>query len=307
MILFYFMKILVTGGAGFIGKYLVESLLKSNTVTIYDNLESSSEQDITFLVESGVRFVKGDILNYELLQKSSVGQDIIIHLAAKSDVIESTLHPEITNKTNVEGTENVLKCCIENNVKKIIFASSAAVYGNSIEMPITEKSSTDPISPYGKSKLSAETIIRKICEENGLGYIIFRMFNVYGKGQNENYSGVITKFLGNIANDEYLKINGGGEQTRDFISILDVVKAFDSAIDSDKNATYNIARGKSISINELVETLFSVLGMKVELKYVEKQKGDIQNSQADITLAKNDLGFSPTNTLKDGIFSICHE
>lgn len=307
MILFYFMKILVTGGAGFIGKYLVESLLKSNTVTIYDNLESSSEQDITFLVELGARFVKGDILNYELLQKSSVGQDIIIHLAAKSDVIESTLHPEITNKTNVEGTENVLKCCIGNNVKKIIFASSAAVYGNSIEMPITEKSSTDPISPYGKSKLSAETIIRKICEGNGLGYIIFRMFNVYGKGQNENYSGVITKFLRNIAKDESLKINGDGEQTRDFISILDVVKAFDSAIKSDKNATYNIASGKSISINELVETLFSVLGKKMELKYTEKQKGDIQNSQADITLAKNDLGFSPTNTLKDGIFSICHE
>ncbi|MFB5624259.1 MAG: NAD-dependent epimerase/dehydratase family protein, partial [Nitrosopumilus sp.] len=209
------MKILVTGGAGFIGKYLVKSLLKNNTVTIYDNLESSSEKSIEPLVKQGVCFVKGDILDFELLRKSSVGYDSVIHLAAKSDVVESTLHPEITEKTNVEGTENVLKCCVENDIKKIVFASSAAVYGDSAEIPVTEKSLTNPISPYGKSKLSAEKIIEKTCKENNVGYVIFRMFNVYGKGQNENYSGVITKFLRNITNDEPLVIYGNGEQTRD--------------------------------------------------------------------------------------------
>lgn len=245
------MKILVTGGAGFIGRYLVESLLKNNTVTIYDNLENSSEKSVLPLMESGAIFVKGDILDYELLRRSCVGHDVVIHLAAKSDVTESTLHPEITEKTNVEGTENILKCCVENNIRKIVFASSAAVYGNSEEVPVTEKSIPNPISPYGKSKLSAETIIKKTCEENNFGYVILRMFNVYGKGQNENYSGVITKFVRNIANNQPLAIYGDGEQTRDFVSIRDVVKAFDSAIKSEKNGTYNIASGESLSINEL--------------------------------------------------------
>jgi len=299
------MKILVTGGAGFIGKYLVESLIKNNVVTIYDNLENSSEKSITSLIESGACFVKGDILDYELLEKSSVGHDVVIHLAAKSDVIESTLHPEITEKTNVEGTENVLKCCVENDIKKIVFASSAAVYGDSTEIPITEKSLTNPISPYGKSKLSAEITIKKICEENDLKYVILRMFNVYGKGQNENYSGVITKFLRNITNKEPLVIYGDGKQTRDFVSIHDVVKAFECALKSEKNGTYNVASGESLSINELAEIVS--FKKKLETKHMEKQKGDIQNSKADITLAKNELGFLPNISLKDELTSICHE
>ena len=281
--------------------------MKNNTITIYDNLENSLEKSISPLIESGACFVKGDILDYELLVKSSVGQDVIIHLAAKTDVNESTLHPEITEKINIEGTKNILKCCVENNIKRMIFASSAAVYGNSIEIPITEKSFTNPISPYGKSKLSAEIIIKKICEENNLKYVILRMFNVYGKGQNENYSGVITKFLRNIANDEPLMIYGDGEQTRDFISIHDVVKAFNSAIKSKKNSTYNIASGTSLSINELAKHVLSSLEKKIEIIHSEKQKDDIQNSQADITLTKKELGLMPTNVLKEELSNIYHE
>jgi len=298
------MRILVTGGAGFIGKYLVELLLSNNIVTIYDNLESSSKKSITPLIELGAHFVKGDILNYGLLKKSGIEQDVLIHLAAKSDVIESTLYPEITNKTNVEGTENVLKCCVENNIKKIIFASSASIYGNSAEIPITEKSLTNPISPYGKSKLSAEMTIIKISKKNGLEYVIFRMFNVYGKGQNKNFSGVVTKFLRNIAKNKPLVIYGDGNQTRDFISIYDIVKAFEIAIKSNKNGTYNIASGKSLSINELAEIILSVLGKKLEIRHTVKQKGGIQNSQADITLAKKELGFLPTDSLKEELSSM---
>lgn len=301
------MKILVTGGAGFIGKYLVKSLIKNNAVTIYDNLENSSEKSILSLIESGVCFVKGDILDFELLKKSSTGYDIVIHLAAKSDVTESTLHPKITEKTNVKGTENVLKCCIENNIKKIVFASSAAVYGNSTEMAINEKSLTNPISPYGRSKLSAEIEIKKICENNNLKYVILRMFNVYGKGQNKNYSGVITKFLRNIANDEPLMIYGDGKQTRDFISIHDVVKAFECALKSEKNGTFNIASGVSLSINELTKIFLSSLDKKLEIKYTKKQDGDIQNSQAIIALARKELGFNPNKLLKEELSSIYHE
>jgi UDP-glucose 4-epimerase len=302
------MKILVTGGAGFIGKYIVKSLLKNNTVTIYDNLESSSKKSIEPLISSGASFIKGDILDFELLKKSSVEHDIVIHLAAKSDVVESTLHPEITENVNVNGTKNVLKCCIENKIKKIIFASSAAVYGNSVKIPINEKTKIEPISPYGKSKLSAETILKKICEENNLKYIIFRMFNVYGKGQNENFSGVITKFLRNIANDKPIIIYGDGKQTRDFVSIYDVVKAFEIAVNSERTGTYNIiASGEYISINELSKILSSTLNKKLKIKHVEKQKDDIQNSQADITLAENELGFRPTISLKEELSSIYHE
>lgn len=300
------MKILITGGAGFIGRYIVESLLKNNTVTIYDNLENSSEKSIKSLIESGACFVKGDILDFKLLKKSSVGYDVIIHLAAKSDVIQSTIHPEITEKTNVEGTENVLKCCVENNIKKIVFASSAAVYGDSTEIPINEKSPTEPISPYGKSKLSAEVVIKKICEENDLKYVILRMFNVYGKGQNENYSGVITKFMRNIANDEALAVHGDGKQTRDFVSIHDVVESFGIALKYERNGIYNIASGKSISVNELAKIIFDVFG-KVEIKHLEKQKGDIQDSVADVSLTEKEIGFVAKRLLKEEISSIYHE
>ena len=300
------MKILITGGAGFIGRYLVESLLKNNTVTIYDNLENSSEKSIESLIGSGACFVKGDILDFKLLKKSSVGYDVVIHLAAKSDVAQSTLHPEITEKTNVEGTENILKCCVENNIKKIVFASSAAVYGDSTEIPINEKSPTEPISPYGKSKLSAEVVIKKICEENDLKYVILRMFNVYGKGQNENYSGVITKFMRNIANDEPLAVYGDGKQTRDFVSIHDVVESFGIALKYEKNGTYNIASGKSISVNELAKIIFDVFG-KVEIKHLEKQKGDIQDSVADVSLTEKEIGFVAKRLLKEEISSIYHE
>ncbi len=300
------MKILVTGGAGFIGRHLVESLVKNHTVTIYDNLENSSEDIILSLKELGTCFVKGDILEYDFLKESCRGFDIVIHLAAKSNVIESTLHPEITHKTNVKGTENVLKCCVENKVKKIIFASSAAIYGNSL-VPITEKSSINPISSYGKSKLAAENIITEISKKNDMRYVILRMFNVYGKRQNENYSGVITKFLRNAAKDKPLTIYGDGTQTRDFVSIRDVIKAFDSAINSEKSGTYNIASGKSLSINELAKHVLSSLGKKLEIIHLEKQKDDIENSQADITLAKDELGFAPTCLLNDELPSIYHE
>jgi UDP-glucose 4-epimerase len=133
------------------------------------------------------------------------------------------------------------------------------------------------------------------------------MFNVYGKGQNGNFSGVITKFLRNIANDKPIVIYGDGEQTRDFVSIYDVVKAFEIAIESEKIGTYNIASGKSISINELAKTLLSILNKKLEIIHMEKQKGDIQTSQADITLAGNELGFIPKTSLKEELSSIYHE
>ena len=291
------MKILVTGGAGFIGRYLAEHLLKNNEITIYDDLSSSTGEKISPLINKGVKFVKGDILDFKLLSESSKNFDIIIHLAAKSDVSESVIHPEITTSVNLNGTINVLKCCAQNKIKKIIFASSAAVYGNCKDLPITEESKTEPLSPYGASKLSAENEIKIYASEFGFDAIILRMFNVYGVGQNDLYSGVISVFLKNIAQNKPLVIYGDGEQTRDFVSIYDIVQAFDHVILSNGVKTFNIASGKSVSINKLAEILLA--GEKFKVIYKEQKKGDIKNSVVDVTLAEKELGFYAKRSLQD--------
>jgi len=291
------LKILVTGGAGFIGRYLAEHLLKNNEITIYDDLSSSAEEKILPLINKGVKFVKGDILDFKRLLESSKNFDVIIHLAAKSDVSESVIHPEITTSVNLNGTINVLKCCAQNKIKKIIFASSAAVYGNCKDLPITEESKTEPLSPYGASKLSAENEIKRYASEFGFDAIILRMFNVYGVGQNDLYSGVISVFLKNIAQNKPLVIYGDGEQTRDFVSIYDIVQAFDHVILSNGVKTFNIASGKSVSINKLAEILLA--GEKFKVIYKEQKKGDIKNSVVDVTLAEKELGFYAKRSLQD--------
>lgn len=289
------MQIFVTGGAGFIGRHLVKTLLRENKVTIYDNLSCSTENDIASLVDLGAQFTKGDILDYDHLIESCKGHDVVIHLAAQSDVAESVLHPEATHKINVDGTINVINACKENKISKIIFASSAAVYGSCSILPITEKSETGPISPYGKSKLASETEIIA----SGLDHIILRIFNVYGEGQNPSYAGVITRFASRIAEEKPLVIYGDGTQTRDFVSVDDVVESFLCAISSHKNGTYNIATGQKISVKELAESMIAVSGKKIDIVFEPGKDGDIKNSYADITLARDELGFLAKKKLVD--------
>lgn len=296
------MKILVTGGAGFIGRNLVEHLLKNNEITIYDDLSNSTKEKILRLIKNGAKFVKGDILDFGLLSETSKNKDIVIHLAAKSDVSESVIHPEITSNVNLNGTINVLKCCAQNKIKKIIFSSSAAVYGDCKDLPIKEESKTEPLSPYGASKLAAEDEIKKYAVEFGFDAIILRMFNVYGVGQNELYSGVISVFLKNIAQNQPLIIYGDGKQIRDFISIYDIIEAFDCAIVARGIKTFNIASGKSISINQLSEILSA--RKKIKVIYKEQKKGDIKNSVADVTLAEDELKFYAKRSLQDECFKL---
>ncbi len=284
----------------------MDFLLSHHEVTIYDNLSNSSKTDIESLIAKGAKFVNEDILDYEKLQKSCVGFDLIIHLAAKSDVADSKIHPEITNEINVTGTENVLKCCTENKIKKIIFASSAAVYDDS-KLPVNENAKTNPLSPYGKSKLVAEQKIKKISEKLGVDAISLRMFNVYGKGQNAQYAGVISKFIANISKDQPIQINDDGEQTRDFVSIFDIVIAFDCAIkniEGKKGDVYNIGTGNSTSINELAKMILAIVKKKIEPIHKEKIPDEIKYSVADVTLAKNELGFIAKQKLQDGLINL---
>ncbi len=299
------MKVFVTGGAGFIGRHLVKSFLKKHQVKIYDNLSNSSESDITHLLGK-VDFVKGDILDYKTLAESCKEFDVVIHLAAKINVAESIINPEITNKVNISGTENVLQCCAENKIKKIIFASSAGVYGRN-DFTINENSETNPLSPYGNSKLLAEDKIISFAQKNNLDSIILRMFNVYGKGQTEQYAGVITKFAKNIAQNIPLEIYGDGEQTRDFISINDVVDAYHHSLDNingKRGNIYNIGSGKHTSIIELAKLMIQVSKKNLQIKHLDEKKGEIRNSVADVSLAKKEIGFSAETKLKDGLSEI---
>lgn len=297
------MRVLVTGGAGFIGKYLVKFLIeKGNIVTILDNFSNSSKKSIPHLIDIGAKVIEGDITKYNEISNAAKDQDIVIHLAAKISVQESIRNPSETFQVNVDGTKNVLIACEKNSVKKLIVASSAAVYGESLpDVKLTEESKTNPISPYGESKVKMEQSIKNFVSENNINCVILRFFNIYGVGQSDEYAGVITKFIKRITENKPLEIFGDGLQTRDFVSVYDVINVIYNATLNDKNGIYNIASGKAITIKELAELIISISEKKLEVKHVAPKKGDIMHSQADISLAKNNLRYYPKIELKEGI------
>jgi UDP-glucose 4-epimerase len=286
------MKIIITGGAGFIGKYLVNYLLdKGNTITIFDNFSNSEEKSLECHIKRGVKVVNGDIRKFDEILKETEDQDVLIHLAAKISVSQSILNPSETFDVNVDGTKNVLEACKKNYVKKIIIASSAAVYGEgSSGMKLKESAKTNPISPYGKSKLKMEQEIEK---NNKNDCVILRFFNIFGIGQTPEYAGVITKFIEMILSNKPLEIFGDGMQTRDFVSINDVVESIYDAIKNGKNGTYNIASGKAITINELAKFMISLSKKGLEIHHISEKHGDIRYSEADISLAKSKIGYVP--------------
>ena len=298
---------MVTAGAGFIGKQLVAKLLRDqHEITIFDNFSLSSKNNITHLLENGVSLVTGDILDYDLLLKSMSNHDFVIHLAAQTSVSQSIVDPKTTADIIVDGTVNVLKSCVKTNVKNIIFSSSAAVYGNSLDTLISEKSHLNPLSSYGASKLVAEYNLQTFSKLFGLNSISLRLFNVYGNGQSSE-AGVVRKFLKNISKDVPLEIFGDGMQTRDFVHISDVIEAFYCAIrniEAKRGEIYNIGSGSATSINELASLLISSKEKDLQVIHKPALEGEIKDSKADISLAKNDIGYSPQIPLSDGLASL---
>jgi len=299
------MKVFVTGGAGFIGSALVKSFLEKNyEVTIFDNFSNSSKHKISHLLKNGAFLIEGNITNYDSIEKTLDDCNIVIHLAAQISVEESIKKPELTRSINVEGTKNLLRACVAKKVNKIILASSAAVYGQPKDLPLTESSPISPISPYGQSKVEMEKLLEEFSKNYDLNGISFRFFNIYGKDQTDEYAGVITKFMKKISENKPLIIFGDGSNTRDFISIDDVIDSIHNAIkniEGKKGNCYNIATGNYISIKELAELMLSISGKNLDIKYEPPKEGDIVNSQTTINLAQKELGFLPKVKLSDGL------
>jgi len=303
------MQILVTGGAGFIGNHLVQSL-SDHDVTIFDNFSNSSISEISHLEKNNVKIIKGDITKLKSLESSLNYFDIVIHLAAQINVDVSVSNPDYNNKVNVIGTKNLLDFCVKKNIKNFITASSAAVFGESTDLPLTEKSPLVPISPYGESKVSMEKLVKEYAEKFDMNCIVLRFFNIYGLGQSDEYAGVISKFIKQIHKNDDLIIFGDGKQTRDFLSIHDLIVAINSAtknIKGKRGLCINIGSGKSISINELANLMISLSKKSLKIKYEPRKKGDINHSSTLITCAQNELNFIPKISLEDGIQTLLLE
>ncbi len=230
----------------------------------------------------------------------------MIHLAAIISVRDSVNNPEKTRRVNVTGTENLIKACVKNNVKNLIAVSSAAVYGDlpSAKDSLNERSQTKPTSPYGKSKLEMEDLVKRYSAANSINSVILRFFNVYGPGQSDEYAGVISKFAQNIKEERPLLIYGDGLQTRDFVNIQDVIDLIYHAIsrmEGKQSSIYNIASGKSVTIQYLAEVMNEVSGKNLDIQYERPRESDIRYSQTDISLARKELDYCPKIELRDGI------
>lgn len=293
--------ILVTGGSGFIGKHLVKYLLeKDHVVTIFDDFSNSTKESITFLLDAGAKLIEGDITDSTSITNAIKGQDAVVHLAAKISVEDSIRNPASTFRVNVDGTKNVLNACKENHVKKLVVASSAAVYGENLSSQgLSEDSKINPISPYGESKALMESEIKKFVAKDDVNCVVLRFFNIYGVGQSFEYAGVITRFIEKIRANMPLEIFGDGKQTRDFVAVQDIVEAIYLSIMSTRSGTFNIASGKSVTIKELADLLISLSGKNIGIEYRPAKEGDIRNSKADISLAQTELRFTPKFELNE--------
>lgn len=297
-------KVVVTGGAGFIGSHLAEELARRDyRVIILDDLSTGKVENIEDLLgKENVEFIKGSITDLPLLRELFRGVDYVFHQAALPSVPRSIENPQATHEVNVSGTLNVLLAARENSIKKVLYTSSSSVYGDIPTLPKKEDMVPHPLSPYAVTKLAGEYYCQVFHQVYGLPTVCLRYFNVYGPRQDPNsqYAAVIPSFIKRALEGNPPIIFGDGEQTRDFTFVKDAVEASILAVESDARGLFNIAQGERITINELAQLVISIVGENMEPVHQELRPGDIRHSLADISLARA-FGYEPRCSLKEGL------
>jgi UDP-glucose 4-epimerase len=298
-------KYLVTGGAGFIGSNIVMKLLSlGQNVRVLDNFATGRRENLLPIVDK-IQVIEGDLRSYHIVREAVEGVDFVLHQGALPSVPRSIKDPITTNEVNVSGTLNVLNACRETQVKRVVFASSSSVYGDSDVLPKKESLLPDPISPYATSKLAAEKYCQVFYHSYRLETVCLRYFNVFGPRQDptSQYSAVIPRFITTAAAGRTLKIYGDGEQSRDFTYVDNVVTANLLACESQGigGAAVNIGCQERISLNEIVEYLKEILHKDIQVQYVPARVGDVKHSFADISLASKLLGYVPSIYFLDGL------
>ncbi len=299
-------SVLVTGGAGFIGSQIAQVLVeRGDHVRILDNFSTGRREALGGAMRK-VEFQEGDIRNAIACRNACRGVDTVFHLAAYISAPGSVKDPVTADAVNIGGTLNMLMAARETSVRRLVFSSSAAVYGNSVHVPVQEDALPRPETPYGLEKLYGEHMGRMFHSIHGLETVALRYFNVYGAGQNPNseYAAVIPRFLTALITKQRPTIFGDGEQTRDFLSVKDVVQAniLSADVPDIAGGVFNIAGGTEVSLNKLLAIIQSVVGGKV-LKpiYSDTRQGDIRRSVADISASQSILGFAPSVGLEIGL------
>ncbi|NQE05948.1 hypothetical protein C5S32_08760 [ANME-1 cluster archaeon GoMg1] len=300
------MKIAITGGAGFIGSNIAEELSKEkdNEIIIVDDLSTGKMTNLRkFDQSTNINFVRGSITDLNLLKVVFKGVDYVFHQAAIPSVPRSIKDPIASNNANVNGTLNVLVAARDCGVKKVVYASSSSVYGDTPELPKMERMTPNPLSPYAVTKLLGEDYCNVFNDIYGLKTVSLRYFNVYGPRQDpySDYAAVIPKFINLVSENKPPVIYGDGEQTRDFTFVKDVVKANVLAAKSDAEGVYNIANGNRISINELANMIMALMGNDLKSIHNAPREGDVKHSLADISEAKKNLGYEPAHSLEEGL------
>jgi len=299
------MKYLITGGAGFIGSNIATELVKrGESVRILDNFATGRKINIQ-PIDNQIELIDGDIRDFWTVAEAVNGVDYVLHQAALPSVIRSVKNPLTSNAVNIDGTLNVLDAARQAGVRRVVFACSSSVYGESETLPKVETMKPDPLSPYAITKLAGENYCKVYYRLYGLETVSLRYFNIFGPRQDPNsqYSAVIPKFIKSILSGQKPVIYGDGEQSRDFTYIANAVEANLKACTAPAapGRCYNIACGQRFSLNQLLEMLAEISGKKVAAQYVDPRPGDILHSLADIEAAKQDLGYTVEHDFKTGL------